>query len=656
MKKIFLFVALAVSLFSCTDYLDMVPEKDIATIKSTFEKKHTAITILNSAYIPIQQVFNTPNFDPGVLAGHEFLPSPKLENVPINGWGYDYWPAWRILKSEWNAGDPATKWWGRADERYVVKNTNMFEGIRYCNTFINNIDNVYDMTDYEKKIYKAEAVALKATYYYMLVKMYGPIPLIPKNKDVKLSLAELSTERSTVEKCFETIDSLYNVAIPQMQVYKSQNVSEYGRLHKEAAAMLRAKAKVLKASPLFTDTDWYNGMVNKDSGEKLFKNYSEAEKLELWKDAANSVDKAIEICEAGGFGMYDKSYGLGTELLDNIRKFQRSRYNDNWKNPETVWCCWAENKPEWLSFSPHVQWGEASSETNAGDIAVPLEVVEQYFTKNGLPLDMDKNWNYSNRYAFSTEKSSKYAKVLYNEEAVLNLHRNRDPRFYASVAFNRGYWFRENEYKVIRAKKPEIYGTDHTGLNSKTKINLTGYWCKKRLPEEIDCGDNNSIINFKIPTTNLSMSDLYLLQAEAWNEVGTNTAKVYNALDKIRERVGLPNIKTAWLNYSKNPSMVLNQNGLRQIVRMERRVELAFEGHFYWDVRRWKTAESELNKPMTGWNVFGEDNASYYMMKADKAVPTTLYKKNRFSAPRDYFAPIPQKEVATTNITQNLGW
>ena len=97
----------------------------------------------------------------------------------------------------------------------------------------------------------------------------------------------------------------------------------------------------------------------------------------------------------------------------------------------------------------------------------------------------------------------------------------------------------------------------------------------------------------------------------------------------------------------------LDQETLREIIRTETLIEFAFEGHRYWDLRRWLVAHDYHNKPLRGWNVFEESEKGYYN---NGNGPISVYDKNNFKAPRDYLFPIENAQVQISNVTQNPGW
>lgn len=146
----------------------------------------------------------------------------------------------------------------------------------------------------------------------------------------------------------------------------------------------------------------------------------------------------------------------------------------------------------------------------------------------------------------------------------------------------------------------------------------------------------------------MRMANLYLLYAEALNEIKAPYTEVLPWIDKVRERAGLEGVETAWTNHSTDPEKFKDQTGLREIIHQERLIELALEGQRYWDIRRWKKALTEFNKPVTGWNLLYNSADDYYK-------ETLIY--NQTFTVRDYFWPIVDAETwRNKNLKQNYGW
>ena len=159
-------------------------------------------------------------------------------------------------------------------------------------------------------------------------------------------------------------------------------------------------------------------------------------------------------------------------------------------------------------------------------------------------------------------------------------------------------------------------------------------------------GSDMSYSNYSSPF--IRLADLYLLYAEASNEAFGPTEEAYEYLDKVRERAGLKGVVESWSQYSIYPDKPKTKDGLREIIHRERGVELCFEGSHFWDVRRWKTAVSEINGPIYGWTIEASTAEDFYQ----KQVIDNL----RFTT-KDYLWPIRSHNIKiNTNLIQNPYW
>ncbi|ULT46540.1 RagB/SusD family nutrient uptake outer membrane protein [Niabella defluvii] len=151
------------------------------------------------------------------------------------------------------------------------------------------------------------------------------------------------------------------------------------------------------------------------------------------------------------------------------------------------------------------------------------------------------------------------------------------------------------------------------------------------------------------PWPMIRLADLYLLYAEAINEVEGGSSNAISYVDKVRARAGLKGVVESWSNYSNNPAKFSTKDGLRQIIQRERSIEMMFEGERLWDLKRWKLAAEELNKDITGWNVFGKAASSFYQQR--------FVFKQSFITPRDYFWPVGDYDTRRNPyLVENPGW
>ena len=286
-------------------------------------------------------------------------------------------------------------------------------------------------------------------------------------------------------------------------------------------------------------------------------------------------------------------------------------------------------------------------------------MVEMFYTKNGLPLNVDKEWDYANRYKLGREVNNDYQNVVALNEDVLNLHLKREPRFYANVAADRCYWQRgpaANKNMLVQAYRGEAFGIHESFLLYSQPQNLCGYYVKKFSRSEVQTyqytSNTGSLGDCRWPM--IRLAELYLIQAEAWNEyLSKPDDKVYEPLNKVRRRAGIPDVEVAWKEFSTQPQKIESKEGMREIIQQENFVEFAFEGHRFWDLRRWKLAHLELNDKILGWNVLGENARTFYN---NFEGPVVVWDKTKFVAPRDYLFPIKAEEAMIAGYVQNPGW
>ena len=288
-----------------------------------------------------------------------------------------------------------------------------------------------------------------------------------------------------------------------------------------------------------------------------------------------------------------------------------------------------------------------------------MKMVEMFYTENGLPIDQDLQWVGSgNPYSISEETDPKYTDVVALNEPIVTLHRRREPRFYADIAADRCYWRlgpNVNNLHKIEAYQGEDWGLQSTSLNALTQQDITGYWLKKWCSSKATISDHQGNLSSlgESPFPVFRLAEMYLIAAEALNEYkAAPDQEVYDYLNVVRERAGIPDVEVAWRN-AREPNKVQTQSGMRDIIRQEWNIEFAFEGYRYWNVRRWKIANIELNEKVFGWNVTGNNVNSFYN---NGKGPVIVYSGNKFVAPRDYFYPIRSEEIQRAGCVQNPGW
>lgn len=202
---------------------------------------------------------------------------------------------------------------------------------------------------------------------------------------------------------------------------------------------------------------------------------------------------------------------------------------------------------------------------------------------------------------------------------------NRDARLGATILMNMA---------PFKGKKVATYpeGADASPNPNATK---TGYYLRKFLNEDVNIQTGGSSSGHVVPLFRLA--EIYLNYAEALNECDPTNPDIALYLNKVRNRASLPNVSA------------LSQEQMRTVIQHERRVELAFEEHRSWDVRRWKIASSTLGAPLMGVQIERKPLGGYTYM------PVKV--EQRVFQPKMYWYPIPQSEVLKLKQwKQNNGW
>jgi hypothetical protein len=369
---------------------------------------------------------------------------------------------------------------------------------------------------------KGEALFLRAWYYSIMLKHYGGIPLI--GDSIYTESDKINTVRNTYEDCVNYITAQCDSAAALLPL--SYAGLDYGRVTKGAAMSLKARVLLYAASPLFN-----GGAETGDANLKAIISYPsfDANRWKLAADAAKAVmDLGIYSLNTDnttkpGYGFYN----LFQKRVNNEYIFARME-PDN-KDLENLW-------------RPPSRGGGSTSGS------FPYQnLVDAFEMKNGLPItDSTSGYDPNNPYV------------------------NRDPRLDYTVTHNLSLI-----YVAYDALRP-VYTYDGEPNGDGFGVGTpTGYYGNKM------CNDN-VIPNYFFNMSSrcypmIRYADILLMYAEAMNEFSGPSQDVYNAVEQIRQRAGLDpyQLKTG-----------MTKEEMRAAIQHERRVEFAFEGSRFWDVRR----------------------------------------------------------------------
>jgi hypothetical protein len=244
------------------------------------------------------------------------------------------------------------------------------------------------------------------------------------------------------------------------------------------------------------------------------------------------------------------------------------------------------------------------------------ELVDSYEMLNGLPIsDPGSGYNAQDPYI------------------------NRDKRFEASV-LHHGSVVKGVTINVDVSPSFAPIGNDAPGQPDRS---ITGYYMRKFIDENLPLGVNVFLGQSKVSWKELRFGEVLLNYAEAQNEAVGPDASVYGAINQVRSRAGLPDL----------PAGLTKDEMFLRIIQ-ERKVELAFEGHRFWDLRRWEIAEQVLNnKTFNGGLVVNTGSGLTYGTFS----LSLLGNPNQIFLPKHYLMPIPLDEIQKNkNLTQNAGY
>jgi len=312
--------------------------------------------------------------------------------------------------------------------------------------------------------------------------------------------------------------------------------------------------------------------------------YNKNNDQNLWARAAEACKAALDTALANGYGLNGNYGEIFTQYF----------------NKEVIW-----SRPAPGAFGD----GGIDREMNPrgangyGNVNPVQELVNDYEMKaTGLPIT-DPNSGFDPQRPYD----------------------GRDPRFYATILYPGCMW-------KGRPLNPNGEDAPRSGQV------VTNYWPRKYLLEGVNLFSGTGASDRKWVL--FRTAELYLNYAEAQNEATGPAGEIYDALNAVRGRVGMP-------VYSGG-----TKETLRDKIRHERRIELALEDHRFWDVRRWKIAEIVDNRDIHGVTVTGNGNVTYTYPVVEKRV---------FDAKRNYWLPVPQAEIdkvsgRNPDFKQNPGW
>lgn len=427
-----------------------------------------------------------------------------------------------------------------------------YEAIRTCNIFLERIQNAPFLEDRpawqgEAKSWKAQVYALRAFYFWQIVKMYGPAPIITEPVDDETDFSGF--ERSSFSECVDAIVADCEAAVLNGLKWSigSGLEGDRGRMSLAVVYAIESEAALYSASEL-----WNDG----------------ADKKEKWEWAATITGNALNKCLDNGYELFDdKPVGDAAESA-------QSAYQVYFYTPLDI----VRQKDKETIYESKVQlemWRDAGLPTSSSTLrsgpCPTQEMVDAYEMANGEPafvLDEDGCIVYDGLEP-RINPASGYDPA--------NPYEGRDPRFAASIYYN------GSPLNFMDASTAvDIFdGGDCAVSAADQRHTRTGYYMRK-YHHNRSSSSNRADGYMKI----FRLAELYLNFAEAANEAYGPTYIVADVDGTVNTAMKAVNAVRARAEMPAFPSG-MSKDEFRVKYRNERRVELAFEQHRFYDVRRW---------------------------------------------------------------------
>lgn len=503
-----------------------------------------------------------------------------------------------------------------------------YSEIRAVNQLNRNVDKAPLQAALKAEM-KAEGRFLRAYYYFILLEHYGGVPIVGDAiyDYTKPVPAARATFAQTVDYISSQLDSAYHLLPP------TQTGSNLGRASGDACMALKARLLLYAASPLFNKPP---GAANKapldiaSSAQKALVGYPDYQ-ASRWVLAKNA---AYAVISSGHYRLYlDSSFISGYGEEGAFQKLFTQRINSEYifqYNEPASSAGYASNYLEGL-FNP-------PSRTGANGAFPYQSTVDAFPMHNGKDItDPTSGYDPANPYA------------------------NRDPRLRYSIVYNGALLPIREQNGIIPGYSPIYIGlsvndgvTQVGGQDAVHQGTRTGYYNNKMV-------DPQAVANAGLPSGThrcipiIRYAEIMLDYAEAVNEVSGPIDTVYAMLESIRSRAGLSPGTT--LGADGKPSYGLaagmSQSQMRTAIQKERRIELAYEGHRFFDVRRWLIADQEESQPENGMEV---DTIRTGNKVTSIKYNQFLMRKHNFTT-RMYLWPFPQAEIGKgQGLIQNPGY
>lgn len=576
MKKLIYGLAISLSLgtVACNDFLDLPPinkitDKDIFGSEAGIEAY--MVTLYNRLPIEDFNYGSESGFNNWV--GGCFVPALSCDEAMHCEWPHEIFGP--TGNGAWN------QWWA-------------YDNVRNVNQLIQELENTKLFTPEKKTELLGEAYAIRAWYYFGMAKRYGGVPIIkvPQQynpSDPSVLLVNRSTEEDTYNFILEDLDD----AIEMLPAVRTS--AEKYRINKYAAAALKSRAMLFAASIAKYGAYDKNGLVGFDNPAKAEKYYKE-------------VIKAVDEVRKGGYSLYRGN-------ADKVRNYQEMFWIKG-DCPEVIFVKKYEYPDKAHNWDLWNQpWGYRYPEGYGSRLSPTLDLVEAFPMTDGTSGEFR-----TNSEGWIVDENNQILEVKNRTD----LFKGRDSRLYATILIPGAEWTSAkgdvsgiidvkrgivelNGQKVsvlkeggsftdqisyrdpVTKQDTSLYVIGKQGVGGTSESTVTGLYIKKFLYEGNATQDPKHTSGEQ-DWFEFRYAEILLNYAEAAAELATMGVSEYEAngltyLNDVRDRAGVDAADALTVN----------------LVRNERRIELMYENHRFWDIKRWRDAERLMtNKKMKG--------------------------------------------------------
>ena len=604
---------LLIGAWSCSKgYLDQVPQ-DRTTIQQVFAHKQSVDQYLANVYSYVRD-------ESGQRSDINLNNNDSRVGGPWTGASDEADFDWSFVFSNYmNVGswDPTTPFVNYFWSDY-------YTAIRSATYFMAHVGECKEITSQAAGAdalarYIAEARALRAFYYYNLVKIYGPVVIIgDKEIAPDASLSAMQLARSPYDSCINYISAEFDKAALDLPDVPANPAADKGRMTRSVVMAYKSEMLLTAASDLFNGNSDYASLKSSE-GNQLINQQKDATK---WAKAAAASKAFLDKYVPGTFDLYKELDASGN--IDPYLSCRDVMYNEGTNNKEWIFALVGAGITGRQYEETPYHSGSDASVRGSGGLGATQTMVDAYFTANGLPIT-DGNSGY-------VETGFSSAAGKYTKSGTYNMYCNREPRFYVGITYSGSTWLNTNSGSG--AITTQLYFTGNSGKKvGGNDYSPTGFIVRKNCTiGDWNAGNRSWVL--------LRLANIYLNYAEALNESDPGNADIAKYVNLIRARAGVPNLVEG-----------LSQTQMRTAIRAERRVELAFENVRYFDTRRWKIAEQTDGGVFYGMDINSGNSLTDVNFYKRTPFETRVFQK------KNYLWPIPQQEInIDKNLLQNTGW